>query len=570
MMSHWFKKSCSAAALVLCLGSAVQAADNQVAAVDQQLVEPATKGANVKMRWLTESQYRAIIADVFGSSVTVASRFDPVPRNNGLLAVGTSLVDMTPAAFERYERLARSVATQIVEPSRREALLSCKPSSLKKPDDACAKQVFKNVGRLLYRRPLTNSEIQAHVDIAKEATRKRGDFYAGIERGLTAMLMAPNFLYVIPTAQPDPDQPGEMRLDDYSMASRLSFFLWNTTPDDELLKAAERGELHSKEGIARQAERMLASPRLQDGVRAFFSDMLMFEHFETLSKDAEIYPAFNHKVATDSQEQTLRTIADHLITRHGDYRDLFTTRNTFLSPALGIVYRVPVNRPEGAWVPYQVPDGDERIGIIPQISFVAMHSHSGKSSPTLRGRAVREILMCQRVPDPPGNIAFDLFNDPNSPHRTARERLTVHRNNPACAGCHKLVDPIGLTLENYDGLGQFRTTENGAPIDKSGELNGVKFEGASGLAKVIRDEPAVPKCLVNRLSAYAMGNITTRENKDWVTYLEKSFVADGYRVPELMRRIVTSEAFTKVVPKADSAPPTKSAADGTVRKEEKS
>jgi len=528
--------------------------------------ELSAKGAPVNMRRLTEDQYRSVIADIFGDSITVAGHFDPILRTNGLLAVGASRMNMTPSAFERNEGLARTIAAQVMHPLRREVLMPCKPASATATDDACAQQFFKNIGRLLYRRPLTADEVATRVRIANDSTAKLGDFYAGLERSLAGMMMAPNFMYIVSRAEPDPANPGANRLDAFSKASRLSFFLWNTTPDEELLKAAERGDLNSKDGLKRQVDRMLASPRLKEGVRAFFRDMFAFEDFDTLTKDNVIYPAFNQFVANDAKEQTLRTTVDLLVTRRGDYRDLFTTRNTFLSPSLGIVYRVPVNKPDGGWVPHELPEGDPRAGIVSQISFVALHSHPGQSSATLRGRAVREIFLCQKVPDPPANIEFELFNDPNSPNKTARERLSAHATNPACAGCHKLVDPIGLTLENFDGLGQFRTTENGAPLDTSGALDGVKFDGAIGLGRALHGNPGTTKCLVNRLYAYATGAAPGTINKEWLSYLEQGFAADGYRVPDLMRRIVTSDAFFSVAPEKE----VKSATDGAPRKENRS
>jgi len=539
-------------------------------AIDSTLREPTVKSVPVAMRRLTEDQYRNIIPDVFGDSIEVAGHFDPLVRTGGLLAVGASMVNMTPAAFERNEIKARGIAAQVLAPSRRDVLVHCTPASVSAPDDACAKQFFQQVGRLLFRRPLTAAEVQINVDIAKETTQKLGNFYSGLERGLAAMLMAPNFFYIVSQVEPDPSNPGASRLDAYSKASRLSFFLWNTTPDDILLAAAERGELHTDRGLRRQIDRMLASPRLKNGVRAFFTDMFAFGNFDTLTKDNTIYPAFSQAVAHDAKEQTLLTVVDVLVTKHGDYRDIFTTRDTFLSAPLGLVYRLPVSKIDGTWVPYEFPEGDPRIGVIPQISFVAMHSHTGQSSPTLRGRAIREILMCQRVPDPPANVDFDLFNSAHSAGKTARDRLNAHSVNPVCGGCHKITDPLGLALENFDGLGQFRMTENNVPINTTGALDGKKFDGAAGLAQAISEHPATTSCLVNRLYSYATGRATGPENRELVAYLQKSFVADGYRLPELMRRIATSKAFYAAAAQdGANAAPGKSAGNTVSERENK-
>jgi hypothetical protein len=334
--------------------------------------------------------------------------------------------------------------------------------------------------------------------------------------------------------------------------------LWNSTPDEALLAAAERGELATEQGRERQVERMMASPRFERGVRAFFTDMLSLDDFATLEKDTLIYPAFSLAAALDAREQVLRTLVDHLIVDNRDYRDIFTTRSTYMSAPLGLVYRVPATVP-GGWSKFEFPEGDPRAGIQTWLSFVALHSHPGKSSPTLRGKAIRELLLCQKIPDPPSTVNFDQFNDPNSPNKTARARLTAHNTDPACAGCHKLMDPIGLALENFDGAGQTRWTENGEPIDTSGEINGIPFADAPGLGRALRADPAATACLVGRAYAYAAGRAIERGERAWISYLERRFAEDGYRFRELIRRIALSQALYAVSP-----PPVRSAGAASV------
>src|SRR6185436_19503726 len=201
---------------------------------------------------------------------------------------------------------------------------------------------------------------------------------------------------------------------------------------------------------------------------------------------------------------------------------------------LGRVYQVSVPRPDGGWAPYEFPPDDPRSGIITQIAFAALYSHTGRSSPTIRGKAIRESLLCQKVPDPPGDVDFSQFNAADGTNKTTREKLTAHRDNPTCAGCHKITDPIGLALEKIDGAGQYRTTENDKPIDTSGDLDGVKYEDAAGLGKALHDNPAIPACVVSRMYTYATGHTaSTPGDKALVAYLEKSFAAEGYRIPEL-------------------------------------
>ena len=187
------------------------------------------------------------------------------------------------------------------------------------------------------------------------------------------------------------------------------------------------------------------------------------------------------------------------------------------------------------------------------MSFLAAHSHAGQSSPTLRGRAIRELLLCEKIPDPPANVNFAALTDPNPALRTMRQRLDQHRKNPVCAGCHRLMDPIGLGLEEFDGAGQFRTTQNGAPIDPSGSIDGMTFTSAVQLGKDLHDDPALPKCLVQRLYAYAVGGVAD-DAKVMLPYLDNRFAHDGYRVPQLMRAIALSPAFVEVSAPADAKP----------------
>jgi len=504
---------------------------------------PTTNGAPPDMRRLTEEQYRNIIHDVFGKHIEITGRFDPLVRTEGLLAVGARSAPITPAGFEQFYNVARSVANRVIDEQNRLVLIPCEPGNVEKADAVCAEKFFSGVGRLIYRRPLTDSELDTAVSAAGEVADSLGDFYQGIAFGLANMLVTPSFLFNIDTIEPEPDNKDGVRLTAFAKASRLSFLLWNTAPDHLLLEAAESGSLHTEKGLEAQVERLLASPLLERGIRAFFTDFLDLEKYETLEKDTLIYPAYSLQAAESSKEQLLRTIVDHVIHRDAPYPELFTTRKTFIDPSLGRVYRVPVTRPDGGWEPYEFPEDDNRAGILTQMGFLALYSHPGRSSATLRGKAVRELVLCQKVPDPPSDIDFTLFNDPNAPSRTARDRLVAHSTVPSCEGCHKITDPIGLGFEQFDGVGQFRTTERGAVIDPSGEIDGAPFDNAKGFAKALEAHPGVPACLANQLYTYAVGRPTNRNEREFLRYLEAGFAEDGFHITALLRSIALSNAL---------------------------
>ncbi len=515
-------------------------------------VKQSTGPAHVElMKRLNPHQYRNTIRDIFGGGIDIEGRFvETGQRAEGLLAIGASHLSVTSMGFEAFEGMAREIAAQVTSERHRAELVGCQPAVVDGYDAACAKPFISSVGRLLYRRPLTDNELQVLLQVAQLAATDKKDFYAGLEKSLTNMLVSPHFLFRVERSEPDPEHDGEYRLTAYGKATRLSYLLWNSAPDSTLLAVAESGEIHTEKGLQGQVDRMLESPRLEAGVRAFFDDMLAFNEFDTLAKDKMIFPQFTRQVANDSREQTLRTIVDHLLTREGDYRKLFTTPKTFLTPSLAALLGIPLmprdtsHQAPDQWLPYEFPKGDQRAGILAQPSFVALHAPPGRSSPTKRGKALRENVLCQEVPAPPANVDFNIVEDTDNPdYKTTRQRLSAHAVLPTCAGCHKIIDPIGLAFETFDGDGSFRTTENGVEIDTTGEIDGVKFANAAELSRAVGENPNVVSCVVDRVFAYGTGDELSRDERKWLKGVRKDFASDDYRFKALLSRIAGSEEF---------------------------
>jgi hypothetical protein len=502
-------------------------------------------GSEKRVRLLTQEQYLNTLLYVFGPNVRPEVNFAAVQRVDGLLAVGTSFAGITDSQLEIYQKTAAAVAAQVLSPESRGFLVPCRPADEERPDDACARAFLGAVGRLLYRRPVDATRLAELVAEAGQASVGLKSFYTGLEVVLEGLLLSPDTLLVVEQSEPDPERPGQERLDAYSLASRLSLFLWNAAPDEELLNAAQSGALETADGRAREIDRMLASPRFETGLRAFFDDMLGLDSTRTLAKDSVIYPEFTSQTAQDSREETLRTIVDHLLTRHGDYRDLFTTRRTFVSPALAAIYGVPAGP---GWTAYEFPSNSPRSGLLTEVSFLALHSHPGRSSATKRGKALRELLLCQDVPRPPPDVDFSAVENPDPNLHTARERVGVHLKNPTCAGCHRVTDPPGLALESFDGAGVYRTEEKGSVLDTSGSLDGKPFRDTVGLGLALHDNPSLGGCLVRRAYDYAVGAPTSTRDRPVLRELDRQFAGDGYRVPELFRAIALSEPFAIVAP----------------------
>ena len=512
-------------------------------------------------RRLTEGQYRNAIADAFGRDILINARFEPERREDGLLAVGSAQLSITTTGLEQYLAVARSVAEQVTDEKRRDKLIGCAGATPGQSSEACAETFLKRAGLQLFRRPLSPSEINDFKSVWKTADNASGDFNKAIGLALVSVLMSPEFLFRIERAEPDPDRPGAYRLDAYSKAMRLSFTLWDAPPDAALAADARSGALHNPAAVSRHVERMLASPRTEAGVRAFFTDMLQFEVFDTLSKDAATYPNFSQAVADSAREETLRFLVDHLVTRAGDYRDIFTSRTTFLNRPLASIYDVPYASAE-PWTQFDFPEGSERSGILTQVTFLSLFAHPGSSSPTIRGVKLNEIFNCLAIPQPPPDVDFSKVQALEK--GTVRTRLVDHMTNPGCSSCHMLSDPPGLALERFDGLGQHRTLENGAPIDVSAQIGGQAFEGAVGLGQYLHDNPAVPACLVRRVRSYGAGRSVAPSETAHLSSETRAFAAAGYRWAPLLRDTLTDPEFYSVSPPQGVAPRLQAAKPGGV------
>ena len=507
--------------------------------------EQQSAGSPLRTRLLTADQYANSIAQLFGEDIaeSILPPIPPMARTDGLLASGSAFVGVTSDQVSQIQQTAASIAAQVVDQDHRDFLIPCSPEETEAADTSCAALFLEETGRLLFRRPLSYSRLSDLVHVADYAAEQTGDFYDGLALALEAMLISPDFIFIVDRAEADPDAPSQQRLDAYSLASRLSFLLWNAPPDSVLLQEAEAGILYTQQGLAGAVDRMLVSARLESGVRAFFDDLMAFDEFNSLAKDPLVYPMVTGTTLEHAREQTLRTIVDHLVARQADYRDLFTTRQTFMSLQLAAVYDTPAGQ---GWVPFEFEEEGPRLGLLTHVSFLAAHSHSVRSSPTLRGKALRETFLCQRVPDPPPDVDFSSLEEAEDA-ATAKERLAVHNTNPSCAGCHLITDPMGLSLENFDGAGRFRETENGAPLDIAGELDGIFYEDIAGLAHATRNHPKLSACLINRLYAYGTGGpVSLREDRDTLAEFEARFAKNGYQLSTLLRDIALSDAFSRV------------------------
>ena len=509
----------------------------------------AGKGQVVGLRRLTEQEYRNSVADIFGKDIAVQGMFEPGVRMGGLIAASTAVLSVTPAGFDSFSKMADGIAVQVTSDKLRGTFVSCKPKAVAAPDDACAGEFLGHYGRLLFRRPLTADELKARVSLARAMTKSTGDFYTGLRYGLAELLQSPNFLFRKELAV----RAGESAtLEPYSRATRLSYLMWDTAPDAELLHAAESGELNTAAGLEKQVDRLLASPRLDTGMRAFFTDMLELDTFDNVSKDALIYPKWAGAMAASAKEETLRSTIDLALHDNGDMRDLMTTRKTFVNRNLAAIYDVDFTF-DNEWMPYEFPPASGRSGVATQISMLSMFSHPGQSSPTKRGVALMDIFLCEPTPTPPANVDFSVINDTHGPLKTVRERLLAHATSSTCASCHNHSDPIGLSLEGFDSIGARRLTENGQRIDLSAKIGGKSFADGAGLGQYLHDNPKFPACLARKLYAYAVGANSEDVEPAAFKAAYTSFADSGFRLRTLLKGLVESPGFFNASPATDQA-----------------
>lgn len=485
---------------------------------------------------LTQVQLANTFDDLFGADVVVPPISLPDLEDGGFVAVGASGATLSPRTVEDMERAAREVARQVLEPERRDRFVSCTPADT--VDTDCAETFVREQGLRIWRRPLTDAEVERLVAIADEAALVLEDFHAGLEWALSALLQSPHFMFRREVGDGD----GERRpYDDFEMAARLSYLLWSTTPDDELLAAAEAGELTTDDGLRAQFERLLASDRARDGVLELFRQAYHLHELEDLSKDPNVYPQMHPDLGTDALEETERVLEALIFDEEADFRELLVSNRTFVNRRLAALYGIPAPSADGWGEVFLAPETGRR-GLFGHVSFLAVNSHPTSTSATERGLFVREALLCMVVPPPPSGVDTSI-PEPSPDAPTLRERIAVHLEDPNCAGCHLLTDPMGLSFENFDGVGVWRATENGVEIDASGELDGAAFDDAWDVADVVTERREFGRCVAQHLLRYGTATIEGNPQRPGIEVLEHAFVESEYRVLDLLEAFVMSPAF---------------------------
>jgi hypothetical protein len=495
------------------------------------------------VRLLTRAEYDHTVRDLFGDESAPATT--SLPPESALIGFENDGDNhrVSGVVVEELLRIAEDVAARALA-ERRARVLPCDP--LATGEVACGQLLVESVGTRAFRRPLTASE-RARLTAVFEGALAAWGFEKATELTVTAALVSPQFLYRIDLGA-DPAATGAdvVLASSYEMASRLSYFLWSSMPDEELMGAAATGELLTAAGVELQARRMLEDPRARDAVGSFFRQWLGLDRLAGIIKDGESFPEYDGRMNARWRESLARFVDGVVWQGSGTLSELFTSTTLHVDPVLASLYEVSGPSHDG-FEPRAAPAGT-RAGLLTQPGLMALLANPDQSSPIRRGVFVREKLLCQPIEPPPPDIVINP--PPASPGLTTRERFAVHTENEQCAGCHVLIDPVGFGLESYDALGRFRTTENGLPIDASGELAYTDdleiegpFTGALELAEKLAASQQVRDCVMGQAFTFAMGRVPETADECTLENVRARFADSGGSLRELLVAIATSGSF---------------------------
>ncbi len=528
----------SAAALAGCVGEIGDRASGQGPNPDDPLGEDFEPG-DATLHLLSSVQLANAYERAMGGPLSVTLDLPSDDQLYGFTSIAAANRTISPVEAEKLETAAYVVIDAVwQDTARREALIGCTPASV---SDACVRDFVLTQGRRMWRRPLDPSEADALIAVGAGVESATGDTWDALRYVVATMLQSPHFLFRVELGVVDADT-GFRKFTGWEMASRLSFIITDRPPDDALLDAAEAGLLESVDGVRAQAERLVDSPTARPALVRFFRDFMNIGRLGELDKSPEVFPMFSATLGVSMQQEIERMFESKVFDGGGDFRELFTTRDTFVNEELAAIYGISGVSGD-AFVPVTLPDDGERAGLLTTAGFLAMNAHKTATSPTHRGRFVRINLLCQDVPPPPPGVDTTLDPDPEGGPQTLRERLEKHRVDPACQACHAMMDPIGFAFEHFDAIGMWRTEDNGLPVDASTEIDGEPVQGGAEMGALVAAMPNVAACVARRFYQHASGRLDGRSERPAVDRLAEQFVANDYNFKQLVIDLVVNDGF---------------------------
>ena len=501
------------------------------------------------IRRLTRTEYNNTVRDLLGDASAPADAFLPDEEFMGFRNQASSL-QVSALHVEQYMQASEALAATAV--ARLGTLLPCDPDEA--GEAACLRTFIESFGLRAWRRPLEAAEVDRLASLYDAAaTMEPPRFERAFQLIVQALLQSPNFLFRIEVGEPYVTQAvgaparedaTRLKLTDYEVASRLSYLIWQSMPDGALLSAAEQGRLGTREEVAAQARRMMDDPRARPALIDFFNQWLRVDEVLGIERDPQWYPDFDPAVRPLLAEETHAFVEDLLWGSDRDLKALFAADHTWLNESLARVYGV--EGVEGEAFRRVAVNPSQRAGVLTQGAIMAVTAKPNMTSPVFRGAYVRERVLCTPLPPPPPNLPI-VPPDPD-PNSSTRQKFEQHSADPACAGCHSLIDPVGFGFENFDAVGRWRTEENGHPVDSSGALSATldadgPFDGAAALSRQLAESEQVQRCVVTQAFRFAHGRSEVPEDLCGIDSLYAAYERGGRDFLSFIEHLTTSDAF---------------------------
>ena len=500
---------------------------------------PATR----RVRRLSAREYDNVVRDLLGDTTSPARHFIPDVFQNGYDNGSVGLAIQSDQVVS-YQFAAETLAASAVQNQLSRVLGGC--DVVNEGEEACAEAFLNTFVARAFRRPATETEL-ARLRAVYQGASELAGFNGGIRTALEAVLQSPQFLYREElgslAAQATPDQPAQ--LTDYEAAAELSFLLTGTSPDDTLWSAVWAGNFKTSDDHQREAERLLASAGARDTLRAFLRQWLATDRLLGLTKNVDVYPSFNPALAASMSSELDQFFDAVLWQGQGSLRELFTSSQSFADASLAQLYGVSVSG--GGFQPVRL-DPATRQGVLTRAGFLAVHSAIDSSGPITRGVFVLQSLLCAPPPAPPANVPPAIpAADPQVKDLTTRQRFETHVSTPFCAGCHTMIDGLGFGFERFDGIGAYRTTEKGQPIDSSGivvgtsEIDGA-YDGVTELTTKLAGSRRLRDCFVKQVYRFGMGQVEPSDSAAALNGLALDFTSDD-KLSTVLLNLVRSQLF---------------------------
>jgi hypothetical protein len=484
-------------------------------------------GVGRSLRRLSAREYDNVVRDLVGDRMQPANQFGQEVYTNGF-DNGSDSLTVQGTDVIAFQAAAESLAATAVANDFPALAPGC--NAMTDPAQACVGAFLETFATRAYRRPLTATE-QQRLQTVYAIGAATGGLKGGIELMLEAVLQSPGFLYREELGAPDPSLPtGVLRLTDYEVASEVSFLLTGSMPDATLFASARSGTLKTVDDIQREATRLVASPQARPAFRSFLHQWMATDQVSTVNKDSAIYPNFTPALAASMAKELDQYFDQILWSGTGSLREFFTSPQSFLDSSLAAtIYNVQA--PGNGSQPTML-DGRTRQGILTRAGFLAAHSDVDSSGPVPRGVFVLNSMLCGPPLSPPPNVPpAPPAADAIAAHQTTRQRFETHLNQAFCKGCHTTIDGVGFGFEEFDGVGVYRTTENGSPVDTSGNLQGSDvdgpFVGVSQLAQKLAGSKDMLNCYVKQAYRYAMGQEESPGSQAALAAMQSALTADS-------------------------------------------